>query len=151
MAFFQLVYGFVLNCLYISIRRLDCDFIQHILTYIHEYNIFNIFLFFKRQRLKKILKLAFALRSFFQPVVFEHSFQGFTKVGKEDKAEGEKFNGRPPVKLGPYNAAPLAHRCTRNKPVPSSGDYKETVPNYDSKWGGKENSHENLQSRATLA
>lgn len=120
MAFFQLfvLFCFVLNCLYISIRSLDCDFIQHILTYIHEYNIFNIFLFFKRQRLKIILKLAFALRSFFQPVVFEHSFQGFTTLGKEDKAEGEKFNGRPPIKPGPYNAAPLAHRCTRNKPVP---------------------------------
>lgn len=63
-----------LSCLYVSIRRLDRDFIQHILT------------FKKTERLKKILKLAFVLRAFFQLGEFEHTFQGFTKIGKEDKA-----------------------------------------------------------------
>ena len=54
-----------------------------------------------REIKKKPLKLAFVLRVFSQLGEFEHNFQGFTEIGKEDKAEGEKFNGRPPIKPRP--------------------------------------------------
>lgn len=47
---------------------------------------YNIFLPLKNREIKKILKLAFVLKAFFQPGESEHTFQGFTKIGKEDKA-----------------------------------------------------------------
>ena len=61
---------------------------------------YSIFLPLKNREIKKILKLAFVLRAF-SKYEYLNSFQDFTELGKEDKAEGKKFNGRPPLKPGP--------------------------------------------------